>query len=181
VIDTLRMIPGVEYVGLAENPSFGAPCATKGPGEPSILDDLTPEDYRQVQAEFEGQAKAAGANMLLTHHHMCTREWSKFSSSRLPIASYQLVLAEALGISVVDRFRVLWQLGDPEKMLEKSRPQWSSWGIGEDEARELVKKFFVPKYASAVQRCPCESECVSGRTGFADDHACLAGGGLAAS
>jgi hypothetical protein len=181
VIDTLKMIPGVEYVGLAENPSLGSPCATKGAGEPSILNDITPDEYRQVQAELEEQARAAGADMILTHHHQCTREWSKFSSSRLPITSYQLVLAEALGISVVDRFQVLWQLGDPDKVLEKSRPQWSSWGIDEDEAREIVKKFFMPEYASAVQRCPCESECTSGRSGFAGDNACLAGSHLAAS
>ena len=180
VIDTLNMIPGVEYVGLAEDPSLGSPCATKGPGEPSILNDITPDEYRQVQAELEDQARAASADMILTHHHHCTREWSKFSSSRAPITSYQLVLAEALGISIVDRFQVLWQLGDPEKVLEKSRPQWSSWGIDEDEAREMVKKFFVPKYAAAVQRCPCESECTSGRTGSADDHACPAGSRLAA-
>jgi hypothetical protein len=181
VIDTLKMIPGVEYVGLAENPSLGSPCATKGAGEPSILNDLTADEYRQVQAELEDQARAVGADMILTHHHNCTREWSKFSSSRLPIGSYQHVLAEALDISVVDRFQVLWQLGDPEKVLEKSRPQWSSWGIDEDEAREMVKKFFVPKYASAVQRCPCESECTSGRTGFAENQACLVGSRLAAS
>ena len=164
VIETLRLIPGVEFVGLADNPSLGSPCATKGAGEPTILNDITPDEYRQVQAELEGQASAVGADMILTHHHHCTREWSKFSSSRLPITSYQLLLAEALGISVVDRFQVLWQLGDPERILEKSRPQWSSWGIAEDEAREIVKKFFVPKYASAVQHCPCESECTSPRT-----------------
>lgn len=49
---------------------------------------------------------------------------------------------EALGAEVVDRFKMLWQLGDPEKILEKSRPQWESWGIPEAEARELVKKFY---------------------------------------
>jgi hypothetical protein len=176
VIETLEMIPGVEYVGLAENPSLGNPCATESPGAPSILNDITPEQYRQVQAELEAQADEAGADMILTHHHFCTREWSKFSSRRLPIMSYQLVLAEALGVQIVDRFRTLWQLGDPDKILEKSRPQWESWGLSETEARELVQKFFVPKYASAIQRCPCEGTCFAAPAGFDGDAGVCASG-----
>lgn len=161
VIETIERIPGVEFVGMARNPSLGSPCATASPGAPSILNDITAEQYREVQEELAEQARAAGADAILTHHHMCHREWSKFSSHRLPILHYQALLGEALGMTVVDRFKVLWQLGDPEKILETSRPYWESWGISEADARELVKKFFMPKYAAAVQRCPCEGSCTS--------------------
>lgn len=159
VIETLALIPGVEYAGLVENPSLGQPCATKGPGEPSVLNDITPQEYRQVQAELTAQADAAGADVIVTPHHTCHREWSKFGSNSVPIVHYQSLLAEALGITVPDRFQTLWRLGDAEKVLETSRPHWESWGIAEADAREMVKKFFVPRYASQVQRCPCEGNC----------------------
>ena len=171
VIETLAMIPGVEYAGLARNPSLGAPCSSKIGGA-SVLSDITPEQYRQVQAELEAQALEVGADAILTHHHKCHREWSKFSSPRLPVIHYQAVLGEALGMRVTDRFKVLWQLGDHEKILEKSRPQWESWGISEDDARETVKKFFSPGYAAAIQRCPCEDSCAVAGFGRGED-ACL--------
>jgi hypothetical protein len=165
IIETLGMMPGVEYMGLVENPSLGQPCATKGPGEPSVLNDITPEQYRQVQAELEEQARAVGADAIVTPHHMCHREWSKFGSSRLPIVYYQSLVAEALGVSVPDRFQTLWRLGDVDRIVEASRPHWESWGIDETVARALVEKHFVPSYAAAVQRCPCEGTCVEAVVG----------------
>jgi uncharacterized protein YbjQ (UPF0145 family) len=159
VIDTLAMVPGVEFAGLVDNPSFGSPCATKGPGEPSVLNDLTDAQYRQVLAELREQADAAGADAIVTHHHFCHREWSKFGTSALPVIHYQSLMAEALGRSVPDRFQSLWRLGDPEQVLQQSRPHWSSWGVAEDKAREMVAKHFVTEYAASVQRCPCEGSC----------------------
>lgn len=161
VIKTLALIPGVEFVGLARNPSLGSPCATKGPGEPSILSDLTDAQYCQVLAELRQQATAAGADAILTHHHFCHREWSKFSTAAVPVIHYQTVLAEALGINIPDRFQTLWRLGDPEKVLERSRPHWSSWDIAEADARDMVRKHFVPTYAASVPRCPCEGKCLA--------------------
>jgi Fe-S oxidoreductase len=162
-IATLNLIPGVEYVGLIENPSHGQPCATRGPGEPSVLADLTPEQYLEVQAELADQARREGADAIVSHHHMCHREWSKFGSDQLPVIHYQSLLAEALGISVPDRFQTLWRMGDPEKVLEQTRPHWESWGIDEEEARGIVQRHFVPTYAAAIQRCPCGGNCVEAR------------------
>ncbi|HXF36952.1 MAG TPA: heterodisulfide reductase-related iron-sulfur binding cluster [Actinomycetota bacterium] len=159
VIETLAMIPGVRYVGLVENPSLGQPCATRYPGGPSVLNDITPHQYRQVLEELWEQARRAGADAIVTHHHMCHQEWSKFSSERLPVVHYQSLLAEALGISIPDRFQALWRLRDPEAILEASRRYWSSWGIEEEEARRLVHAFFVPSYAAALHRCPCDGAC----------------------
>jgi hypothetical protein len=159
VIETLGMIPGVEYVGLAEDPSLGRPCVSKVPGEPCMLNDITPEQYRQVQAELEAQAREKGADTIVVHHHLCNREWTKFSSPRLPIINYKALIGDALGLEVTDRFRVLWQLGDPEKILETTRPNWESWGIAEDDAKEMAKRYFMPKYAAALLRCPCEGSC----------------------
>jgi hypothetical protein len=165
VIETLALIPGVEYVGLVRNPTLGQPCAATYPGGPSVLHDVTPEQYREVQAELEEQARAVGADSIVTHHHQCHREWCKFGSDRLPVIHYQTLLAEALGLSVPDRFQTLWRLGDPELVLERSRPHWESWGIPESDARDMVRRHFVPRYAAAIQRCPCEGQCADAVNG----------------
>lgn len=171
IIETFNLIPGVEFAGFAKDPSIGLPCRRIGSnhtvedtykGSDSTkfsLVDITPGQYRQVQAELEAQARAVGANIIATPHFTCQREWSKFGSDRLPIVYYGTLVAEALGITIPDRFQILWRQGDPEKVLEMTRPHWESWNISEQEAREIVKKTFVPKYANAVQKCPCEGNC----------------------
>lgn len=165
VIETLKLIPNIEYAGLVESPSLGSPCATRYPGGPSVLNDLSSADYLRVRSELAAQARLAGADMIVTHHHMCHREWCKFGSERLPIVHYQSILAAALGIDISDRFQFLWRLGRPELVLEETRPYWESWGIAEATAREMVRRHFVPAYAAAVQRCPCEGNCVEAIAG----------------
>jgi hypothetical protein len=166
IIETLGLIPGVEFAGLVEDPSLGTPClrvpTTDGPVK-WMLEDISPDEYRQVQTELAEQARAVGADVIVTPHHSCHREWCKFGSDRLPIMYYQSLVAEALGIHVPDRFQILWRTGDPDKILELTRPHWESWGIAELEAREMVKKFFVPEYAAAVDKCPCEGNCFQTR------------------
>jgi hypothetical protein len=180
VIETIGLIPGVEYAGLVADPSFGAPCVSKPGGEPSVLSDLSPEQYQQVLDELQAQADAVGAQMILTHHHKCHREWSKFSTRRLPVVYYPALICEALGVAVRDRFQMLWQLGDPEKVLAQTRRHWESWGIPEERARELVTKFFVPEYADGIQRCPCEGTCFAVPAGTAEaGTVCTAAGDFA--
>ncbi len=164
-IRTLELIPGIEYVGIVESPALGQPCATKGPGEPSVLNDITPEQYLEVCQDLQDQADSVGADAIVTHHHMCHREWCKFGTNRLPVLHYQSLLAEALGIRIPDRFQTLWKLGDPEKVLEQTRRHWESWGMDEKDARHVVKHHFMPEYASQVQRCPCEGNCAEAVTG----------------
>jgi cysteine-rich protein len=166
IIETLELIPGVEFAGLIEDPSLGTPCkrvpSSDGPVK-WMLEDVTPDQYRQVQEELAQQARSAGADVIVTPHHSCHREWCKFGSDQLPIMYYQSLVAEALGIHVPDRFQILWRTGDPGKILELTRPHWQSWGITEADAREMVKKFFIPEYAAAVDKCPCEGNCFETR------------------
>ncbi|MGH9245892.1 MAG: hypothetical protein ACRD29_16550 [Acidimicrobiales bacterium] len=171
IIETLALIPGVEYAGLVRDPSVGVPCKRVGSAHTPTskmssnkpikwaLEDITPDQYRQVQAEFEDQARDAGADTIVTPHHACHREWCKFGSDRLPIRYYASLVADALDIHVPDRFQILWRTGDPDTILELTRPHWESWDIPEPQAREMVKKFFVPEYAAAVDKCPCEGNC----------------------
>jgi hypothetical protein len=164
VIETLGLIPGIEYAGLVEDPSVGGPCNSDGrPSHPdavghTLLSDLSTAEYRQVQAEILEQARAVGAEIIVSHHHKCHREWSKFSSPELPVMHYHSLLLEALGITIPDRFVHLWQLDDAEQILAETRPYWESWGMTEDEAREMVTKFFLPNYGAPVHFCSCERD-----------------------
>ncbi|NIK61418.1 (Fe-S)-binding protein [Kribbella shirazensis] len=170
IIETLELIPGVEYVGMVADPSVGSPCGTSK-GKRNLTggehygtkaaphNDITSSEYRQVQAELQAQAAAVGADVILTPHHKCHREWSKYGSDSLPVMHYTSVLAEALGLSIPDRFQILWRLGDANKILQMTRPHWESWGITEPKAREMVTRYFVPEYADAVQQCACEGNC----------------------
>ncbi len=163
VIETLDLMPGVEFAGMVTAPSVGSPCTSNSRPElgdaygHTKLSDISTEEYRSVQAELLEQARAVGAEGILTHHHKCHREWSKFSSPELPVIHYQSLLLETLGIMIEDRFRRFWQLG-PEQILQESRSYWESWDISEAKARELVTKYFVPEYASSVQFCSCDRE-----------------------
>jgi Cysteine-rich domain len=162
IIGTLDLIPGVEFAELVEDPSLGTPCKRIPAQDGQVkwmLEDLSPAEYRQVQTELEEQARAVDAEVIVTPHHACHREWCKFGSDRLPIMYYQSLVADALGIHIPDRFQILWRTGDPNKILDLTRPHWESWNISEPEAREMVKKFFVPEYAAAVDKCPCEGNC----------------------
>jgi Fe-S oxidoreductase len=165
VIETLGMIPGVEFAGLVKAPTLGSPCGSEeradnagGVGH-TLLSDISTAEYHATQRELLDQAREVGADAIVTHHHKCTREWSKFGSPQLPVMHYQTLVADALGVDVPeDRFQRLWQLDDTEQILAETRPYWESWGIAESEARSMVPKFFVPEYEATVQRCPCESD-----------------------
>jgi Fe-S oxidoreductase len=159
-MELLTRIPGVEVVGLADTPALNV-CDNAGPKIASI----TSTEYRETQAALEDHLAGAGADTLVTLYHGCTREMGKFASDRLRVRHYISVLAEALGVGKPDRFSEYWRLGDPQQVLEASRPNWESWGISADEALRLAHKYFTPSYAADVPECPCNGECT--RTGAA--------------
>jgi Fe-S oxidoreductase len=158
VIDLLKRIPGVEVIGYAKTPALDL-CDNAGPK----IATIGTEEYRAAQAELEGFLEESGADTLVTMYHSCTRELSKFASDKLAIKHYVSLLAKALGVSKPDRFSEYWRLADPQKVMEASRPNWSSWGITEEEALQLAHKYFVPSYAVNAPDCPCNGACT--RTG----------------
>ncbi len=155
ILELFELIPGVEYRGIVQPPSAGAPCDLKGPTHVGILTDITTSEYRQAQAELEDQLHALGADTLITPYHACQREWCKFASDRMAIREWMSLLAEALGRGVEDRYQTYWQLADPQQIVEQSRAAWESWGLTEAEALRRAEQHFVPKYAVDVPHCNC--------------------------
>jgi Fe-S oxidoreductase len=149
--EILNMIPGVEDAGPVDAPSLGSPCELPGP----TTNTLSTEEYRAAQAELVNQAHAAGADTLVTPYHKCQREWSKFSSRDLKVREWISLLAEALGVPSEDRYTTYWHLGDPRAIVERSRAEWESWGMTEEEALQAARRHFIPEYAVDVHHCDC--------------------------
>lgn len=154
-VQVMSMIPGVEVVGLAAPPTLGMPCAAKGPGADCILGDISTAEYRQVQRELEEQAEAVGADTLSCVYHACSREWGKFASERLAFRQYFLILAEALGYDIPDRYQRYWALGDPDAIVDAAVPAWTSWGLDREQARDIAERHFVARYEKALPQCAC--------------------------
>jgi hypothetical protein len=159
-MELLARIPGVEVVGYAKTTALDL-CDNAGPK----IATIGSQEYRSAQAELEGFLSESGADTLVTLYHACTRELGKFASDKLAVRHYISVLASALGVAKPDRFSEYWRLADPQKVMEAARPNWSSWGITEEEALRLAHKYFVPSYAEDAPECPCNGACT--RTGAA--------------
>jgi Fe-S oxidoreductase len=155
ILEILEMIPGVEYAGPVKPPSAGSPCQLTGPTHVGILNTLSTEEYQAARDELVEQARAVGADTLVTPYRRCQMEWSKLSSKRLAVREWISLLAEALGVPVEDRFTRYWHLGDPEEIVERSRAEWQSWGMTEEQALDVSRRHFVPAYAVDVHQCDC--------------------------
>jgi Fe-S oxidoreductase len=163
--EILELIPGVEYAGPIAPPSAGSPCTLTGPTAVSILNTLTEREYESARGELVGQARAVGADTLVTPYHKCQMEWSKFASGRLAVREWMSLLAEALGVGVEDRFTTYWHLGDADEIVERSRAEWQSWGLTEAEAYDVARRHFVPRYPVDVHHCDCGGAGCGSRAG----------------
>lgn len=152
-LQLLSRVPGVRVVGRADIDALEI-CDNHGVAIASIGS----EEYRRAQEAIENGVHSAGADTLVTLYHACTRELGKFASERLAIRHYISIVAEALGVAKPDRFSEYWRLADADAVMERSRPNWSSWGIREEDARRLAHKHFIPSYVG-VPSCPCNGNC----------------------
>jgi hypothetical protein len=87
-------------------------------------------------------------------HHTGQQWWSRFASERLTVRHPISILADALGVAHPDRYQAACRIGDPEAVLEQTRPMWTSWHMPEARARELVAKIFAPALADGLH-CGC--------------------------
>jgi len=64
----------------------------------------------------------------------------------------------AAGLAATIAAETHGEVGDPEAILEQTRPMWSSWGMREERARTLAQAIFDPAYADGPSRCACGGE-----------------------
>jgi len=148
----LSYVPGIEVLGYVE-----APAAFKrGPGSNcnSALADLTVHDVQRIRAEVAAQARARGADTISCQHHNCHRTWSRFASEDLRVQQCVSIVAEALGVVSPDRYQELAHVGETDDVVDRAESIWRTWGIDRDEAAELAKHTFDPKFTSKPT-CPC--------------------------
>ena len=98
-----------------------------------------------LRQELAAAVRAAGADRLVCVHHQCFREWGKLATGGVPVQHYMSVLAEALGVAQPDRYHTYWEQRDPDAAVEQARSEWSSWGLGEEEARTIARRIFGRK------------------------------------
>jgi transcriptional regulator with XRE-family HTH domain len=150
----LEMIPGVEVVGFVDKEV--AQVAGHGNAETIVNDaPLTRDEVERRRTVLAQLFAARGADTMSATHHTGQQWWSRFSSERLTVRHPISILADALGVASPDRYQAACKLGDPEEILEQTRPMWASWGVSEERARTLSRAIFDPAYAAGPSRCAC--------------------------
>jgi hypothetical protein len=116
---------------------------------------LARDDVKRRRVLLAELFAARGADTMSAAHHTGQQWWLRFSSDRLTVRHPISLLADALGVASPDRYQAACKLGDPEAIVEQTRPMWTSWGLSEERARTLSQAIFDPAYAAGPSRCAC--------------------------
>jgi hypothetical protein len=147
----LELVPGVEVVGFMERTFMDDFCYTGDqPGYPT-----TPEEMQARRHEIAAIARSHGADTVSPQHQDCSRLWAPFASVDMAVRNAVSIVAEALGCEHPDRVEAAYLLGDPDAVVEQTRPIWSSWGLTEDAAREIARREYKPVATARVVGCSC--------------------------
>ena len=149
----LALVPGVVVVGAVDQEIMKV---SGGGNAHSIISGARPEreDIVRKREQLADLFAARGADTMAAMHHTGYQWWSRFASDRLAVRHPISILAAALGVEHADRYQAALQVGDPDRVLEQTRPIWSSWNMREDRARYLVGQIFAPALADGVH-CAC--------------------------
>jgi hypothetical protein len=153
----LAMVPGVEVLGCVDE-EMERVAGLRGPDEIVDQPPLSREDVERRRTRLTELFAARGADTMAPMHHTGYQWWARFSGEGLAVRHPFSILADALGCAHPDRYQAALRLGDPEAVLEQTRPFWTSWGMREERARELARVIFDPAYGSAATRCACGGE-----------------------
>jgi transcriptional regulator with XRE-family HTH domain len=158
VTRVLELVPGVEVVGLLDRTFIDQFCY------PGIYRDLPPREYprdpvemQAMRHEIAATVRSVGADTVSPQHQDCSRLWAAFASTDMAVRNAVSIVAEALGCDHPDRVQAAYMLGDPDEVVEQTRPIWSSWGLSEDRAREIAHREYTPAAAAKVDGCACGS------------------------
>jgi hypothetical protein len=127
----------VQFLGAVESPAeFDYDC---GPG--SLRERSR---WLEVRAGLLAEARQLGADTLVTVSHACQREWCDASDDTLAVRNYISLIAESFGCArayETDSLGQLKQIGDPPAIVERTRPNWSSHGLTEEQAEHIARRY----------------------------------------
>jgi Fe-S oxidoreductase len=147
-----RRIPGVEFVGFLDRISLDSFCIPE-PGVPQRPRPRTREEVEAYRAELADIARDWGADTISPQHQGCYMYWMPFASDTVAVRHDVGILAEALGVANPNRFQTASRIGDPNAIVEHTRPVWSAWGMSQAKALEIATQTFGEPYA--VDQCAC--------------------------
>jgi Fe-S oxidoreductase len=154
VAKVARHIPGVEFVGFIDRISIDSFCDSE-PGVPKRPWPKTREEVDAYRQELAMVAESWGADTISPSHQTCLQRWEPFSSERADVRHIVSILAEALGVGHVDRFKTASRLGDTAAIVDQTRPIWSAWGMAEERAAQVARDVFDPAYQTVNDLCAC--------------------------
>ena len=149
-----RHIPGVEFVGYIDRISIDSFCDSE-PGVPKRPWPKTREEVDAYREELAMVAESWGADTISPTHQTCLQRWEPFASERADVRHIISIMAEALGVGNVDRFKAASFLGNTAAIVEQTRPIWSAWGMTEEHATKTARDVFDPAYQTIDDLCAC--------------------------
>ncbi len=150
IVGLLSMVPGVEVVGLYDGWWEDSPCALFGlEGAPPPAWTVEPESAAEIaehRQRLAGDIRSRGADTVACMHFACHQMWSRYASDDLDVVNPVSILAEALGCAHPDRYQEATRHGDPQRLLDESRPRWQEWGMTEQQAAEMAESICTGQY-----------------------------------
>src|SRR5262245_34563520 len=133
----LQQLPGVQFLGAIDSPpEYDYDC---GPG--SLRERSR---WLEIRTELLAEARRLGAETLVTVSHACQREWCDAADSTLAVRNYISLVAESIGCARPYETNTLGQLkqsADPQTIVERTRANWSSHGLSEEEATAIARRY----------------------------------------
>jgi heterodisulfide reductase subunit D len=136
VLALLEHVPGLEILDvIISDPALGHECGV-------ALMNLDRKVFEKHQRETIDRALDLGADEIITIASGCQRVWCGEATERLGFRNYISVVSEGLGLPAGTDFLTQFKATDSvEEIVEMSRPMWTSHGMTEGEAKELVAHY----------------------------------------
>jgi heterodisulfide reductase subunit D len=136
VLDLLSHVPGLDILDvIISAPEMDYDCG------PSVM-TLDQDVFQSHQRATIGKALDLGAEQIVTISHACQREWCGENTGQLGFRNYISIIGEALGLPVdADLLTQYKAASSVEEIVQTSRPIWASYGMTENEAKELVDRY----------------------------------------
>ena len=134
--ELLHKLPGVNLV---EMPRHGKKTVCCGSG----AEDYFPNSFETVRDDRLVEASQTGADMLVDVCHHCHNVFCSHESEYgFEVKNYVSLVAEALGIERVDKFKIYKQWGDLDKIMDDAQDYIGASPFSVDKIRNVLNEAF---------------------------------------